>query len=70
MTERRKINADLIFLRNLLASDRLHAIINETTHTGQYAVSDKALDLLEFIVAAGISAGFIFLSAYVLVGGI
>ena len=40
-----------------------------TTHT-EHTVSDKILDLLEFCAAAAISVGFIFLSAYVLVGGI
>lgn len=33
-------------------------------------MSDKALDLLEFIAGAAISAGFILLSAYAAVGGI
>jgi len=33
-------------------------------------MSDKALDLLEFIAAAAISAGFIVLAAYAVVGGI
>jgi hypothetical protein len=31
-------------------------------------MTDKALDLLEFIANAAICVGFIFLSAYVLVG--
>lgn len=33
-------------------------------------MSDKVLDLLEFIAGAAVAAGFIFLSAYALVGGI
>ena len=36
--------------------------------TREHAMSDKVLDLLEFIAGAGIAAGFIFLSAYALVG--
>ena len=33
-------------------------------------MTDKALDLLEFIAGAAISAGFIFIAAYAAVGGI
>jgi hypothetical protein len=33
-------------------------------------MSDKVLDLLEFIAAAAISAGFIFITAYALAGSI
>jgi hypothetical protein len=33
-------------------------------------MSDRFIDLLEFIAAAGISAGFIFITAYAVVGGI
>lgn len=33
-------------------------------------MTNKALDLLEFIAGAAIAVGFIFLSAYTLVGGI
>jgi len=33
-------------------------------------MTDKILDLLELIASAAVAAGFIFLSAFVLVGGI
>ena len=47
---------------------RWHCIY--TQHNTGDDMTDKALDLLEFIAGAAISAGFIFLSAYALVGGI
>jgi hypothetical protein len=60
----------LIFFALFVASDRLHAMLDETTHTQERAMIDKALDLLEFIAGAGIAAGFVFLAAYAAVGGI
>jgi hypothetical protein len=33
-------------------------------------MTDKALDLLEFIASAAVAVGFIFIAAYTLVGGI
>ena len=33
-------------------------------------MTDKALDLLEFIASAAIAVGFIFITAYAVVGGI
>lgn len=33
-------------------------------------MTDKTLDLLEFIAAVAVSVGFIFLAAYAAVGGI
>ena len=53
-----------------LAGDRLHAMLDETTHTREHTVTDKVLDLLEFIASVALCAGFIFLSAFVLVGSI
>ena len=53
-----------------LASDRLRIMIDAHTTHGAHVMSDKILDLLEFIAAAAISAGFIVLAAYAVVGGI
>lgn len=36
--------------------------------TGVHEMSDKVLDLLEFVASVALCAGFIFLSAFVLVG--
>lgn len=33
-------------------------------------MTDKALDLIEFIAGAAIAVGFVFLAAYTIVGGI
>jgi hypothetical protein len=66
MTDQRKINDACFFICNLSIALALYLHTTQTEH----AMTDKALDLLEFIAGAAISAGFIFLSAYALVGGI
>lgn len=53
-----------------LATGRLRAIIDAHHNTNGARMTDKFLDLLEFIAGIGVFAGFVFLTAYAAVGGI